>query len=354
MIGALLGLNERPRIRSPRSFGHWCVTRRAMACDFSIYLTPDGHDAVAAANTAFAEIEEMEDLLSIYRESSAMSYINRSAPERAVRCDARVYGLLKRAAELTAATEGGFDVSAGALVRAWGFYRGPRRVPDESERLDALARTGMQHVTFDDDQLSVRYEVPLEINLGSIGKGYAIDRAAQRLQSEHGVRCALMHGGQSSMLAFGSPGRDGRGWLVGIENPLKPSESLATVRLRNCGLGTSGTANQYFEAGGRLYGHVMDPRRGEPADELASVSVIARDAATADALSTGLFVLGLDKAIEFCENHPDIAALIVLKPDGEPVGHGRPRVLTLNLSPQDVNVRPEYRVPQVPRGRSET
>ena len=151
-----------------------------------------------------------------------------------------------------------------------------------------------------------------------------------------------MQGGSSSVYGLGAPASDPRGWLVGVENPYNAQENLATVRLSNRAMGTSGTANQHFEWEGRRFGHVLDPRRGEPADELAAVSVIAADAATADALSTALFVLGLDKSIRFCENHPEIAALIVLKPDAGPSPNGRPRVLTLNLSSREVNVRPGY------------
>jgi FAD:protein FMN transferase len=347
-LAALLGDKPSGPLAAGSS-SHVCVARRAMGCDFSVYLPPDLPDPVTVAETALSEIEAIEDLLSVYRGTSAISYVNQHAASGPVRCDARLYDLLKRCAELSEATGGAFDVSAGALVKAWGFLHPPRRVPGEAERLDALARTGMRHVSFDDQELAVRFGVAgLEINFGSIGKGYAIDRAVRRLRQEHNIRACLMQGGQSSMYALGAPASDIRGWLIGIENPLQPSERIATVRLRNRALGTSGTAHQYFEENGRRYGHVMDPRRGEPAGELASVSVIASDAATADALSTALFVLGLDKAIEFCDNHSDIAALIVLNSDGVSAHEGRPRVLTLNLSPQDVNVRPEFQLPARP------
>src|SRR5690606_2381312 len=116
--------------------------------------------------------------LTVYRADSAMSYVNQHAADRPVRVDARLFGVLKRAAELSEQTGGAFDASAGTLVKAWGFFRGPRRVPSDAERADALARSGMHHVRLDDETLSVRFDVPgLEFNLGSIGKGYAIDQA---------------------------------------------------------------------------------------------------------------------------------------------------------------------------------
>jgi thiamine biosynthesis lipoprotein len=135
---------------------------------------------------------------------------------------------------------------------------------------------------------------------------------------------------------------DESGWLIGIEDPEDAGRTVATVRLGNRALGTSSTSNQYFLHEGRRYGHLLDPRTGRPADAVASTSVLAPDAATADALATAFFVAGLDKSAEFCHNHPDIAAVIVLKqtPAGEGAVSNRrgPRVVTFNLSSQDVKI----------------
>lgn len=343
-LGALFSEPRGPGNLQPQiGRGHCCVARRAMACEFGIYLPEDTPRPVEAAQTALDEIEVMEDLLTVYRADSAMSYVNDHAAERPVRVDARLFAVLKRAAELTQQTGGAFDASAGALVKVWGFFRGPRRVPSEAERIEALSRSGMGHVRLDEAEMTVHFDRPgVEFNLGSIGKGYAIDQAILRARERHGVRAALMQGGCSSLYGLGSPRGDGRGWLVGIENPYNPRENVARVRLLNKAMGTSGTANQYFEHEGRRYGHVLDPRSGWPADDVAAVSVVADDAATADALSTGLFVLGLDKAVEFCQNHPEISAFIVLKPDAGPAPTGRPRVLTLNVPPMDVQISPEF------------
>jgi thiamine biosynthesis lipoprotein len=341
LIGALLRDEAPAPIDDDQMRSHFCIARRAMACEFSTFIPPWYANAWAAGETALGIIDEMEDLLTVYRESSDLSYLNRMAAERPVRVDERLYLLLKRCAELTAQTEGAFDVSAGALVKAWGFLRGPQRVPSEQERLAALAHTGMRYVEFDDEEHTVRYGVKgLEINLGSIGKGYAMDRAVGRVREQYGIESLLMQGGMSSLLAIGSPTGDDSGWLVGIQDPEDPARRVATVRLRDRGMGTSGNANQHFTAGGRRYGHVLDPRCGEPVDELGSVSVFAPDAATADALSTALFVLGLDKIAEFCQNHPRIGALVVLKRRPGPSDGTRPRVLTFNLPREDVNTKP--------------
>ena len=315
-----------------------------MACNFSIYIPPTQPDPVAVGEAALAEISEMEDLLTVYRGDSPMCQVNATAFDGPVRVDARMFAVLARAAELHAMTDGAFDITAGALIKAWGFFRGPRRVPSPAEQAEALARTGMQHVRLDPEAMTVRFDVPgLEFNLGAIGKGYAIDRAIARIRREFNVTCALMQGGSSSVYALGAPDADPRGWLVGIDHPYDRDLRIATVRLRDRAMGTTGTDNQYFEYAGRRYGHVIDPRKGEPADELASVTVLAPDAATADALSTALFVMGLDKARDFCHDHPEISAILVLKPGPDAGSRAAPGVVTLNLSPLDVTIGATWR-----------
>jgi thiamine biosynthesis lipoprotein len=331
---------------------HWTLSRRAMACEFTVCLPPVVAYPMGIGGAALDEIGRMEDLLSIYRGDSELTRINRTAGQRATRTDQRVFKLLELSARLHQRTKGAFDPASGALIRAWGFFIGPKRVPEPAELAEALGRCGMQHVELDAAESKVRYRISgLEINPGSIGKGYAIDRALTLIRRDFGVECALMQGGRSSVVAFGSPAGDDRGWLVGIQNPYDPARRLATVRLRDRALGTSGVANQYFEAGGRRYGHVLDPRTGRPAwceggpQALASASVLAADGATADGLATALFVMGLDKAAGFCHNHPNIAALLVL-PAGPGGSNPVPRVLTFNLPPEDVDLRPGADLPR--------
>lgn len=344
MIAALL---PEPPLLKPgeddRSAGQWTISRRAMACDFTVHLHSLTSNPVAVAEAALLEIEALEELLSVYRPDSELSRLNREAFDRPVRVDGRLFAILQRSAELYEQTARTFDIATGSLIEAWGFFRGPRRVPSPDEHAAAMAAAGMRHVELNPTDLTVRYRTPgLKINLGSIGKGYAIDRAVQRMRSEFGTESVLLTGGSSSMYAGGSLTGDESGWLIGIEDPLDATRTVATVRLRNRALGTSSTSNQYFTHDGQRYGHLLDPRTGRPADALAGVSVLAPDAATADALATAFFVAGLDKTADFCHNHPEIAAVIVLKeaPAGEravPERRG-PRVVTFNLSSQDVKI----------------
>ena len=340
-LGAILR-QESEKSPGDASVGSWCVSRRAMGCDFSVYLPPTVGNPLAAGEAALDEIDRVEDLLTVHRDSSQMAYVNQHAAERAVRVDGRLFDVLARSAEVTQQTGGAFDVAAGALVRAWGFLHGPERVPDDAQRQAALACSGMNKVELDREEMTVRFRAAgLEVNLGGIGKGYGLDQAMAVLREELGIECGLIEGGSSSVTAMGSPGDDGRGWLVGIRDPFDPAGRVATVRLGDRALGSAGADMRYFEVDDRRYGHVLDPRTGRPVEgDLACASVVAPDAATADGLATGLFVMGLDKAREFCQNHARIGALLVLQPAPGAQPGSRPRVVTFNLSSKDVNLDP--------------
>lgn len=291
---------------------HLCVSRRAMACDFSLLVPAQCRRAVDAGCAALDEVERLESKLSAYRADSDLSYMNRNACQAPVVVDDEVFVLCQRAARITGETGGAFDIATGALTKAWGFFCGPKRVPGQGELEAALAASGMAQVELELAKRTVRYRRPgLEINPGSIGKGYAIDRGLERIR---GVRCVLMQGGQSSLKAVGAPPDEPRGWRVAIGDPHRPGRAVATVWLKDRALGTSGAANQYFIEGGRRYGHVLDPRTGWPADQLASASALASSAAEADALSTAFFVMGVEGTRQYCRRHPEAGAVLVTKP----------------------------------------
>src|SRR5262249_29854506 len=150
-----------------------------------------------------------------------------------------LFDLLRLAARISADTAGAFDITAGALIKAWGFFRGPKRVPPDEEIAAVLQCVGMQHVALEENGRTVRYNRPgLEINLGSIGKGYALDRMAELLRL-CGESSALLQGGYSSVYAMGAAPGEVRGWRVAIRHPWDAGRHLATVWLRDRALGTS-------------------------------------------------------------------------------------------------------------------
>jgi FAD:protein FMN transferase len=155
------------------------------------------------------------------------------------------------------------------------------------------------------------------------------------LRTVCGAERALIQGGQSSLKALGAPPYEPRGWKVQIGDPFRAGKVLGAVRLKDRALGTSGTAQQFFEHNGRRYGHVLDPRTGWPAEGLASASVLAPTAAEADALSTAFFIQGVEAARQYCASRPEVGALLVTNP---PSG-AQPQVILINLHPNDVELR---------------
>jgi thiamine biosynthesis lipoprotein len=284
------------------------VSRAAMACRVEVTLA--GRDAVAipAARAALDIAGEIEGLLSVFRADSAVSRLNLAAADAPTRVDSDdLWNLLMRCRDLHAATDGAFDVTSTPLSRVWGFLeRRPRRPSPEALR-EALDRVGLPRVVFDQANRRVRLASAMAFNFGSIGKGYAVDRIAAALR-ERGVRHALVSAGGSSIAALG--GR-GAGWVVDVRSRRAARSPLARVRLRRCAMATSGAAEQFLEADGTTYGHVLDPRTGQPAAGILTATAIADDAATADALATAFFVGGVALARRYCNAHPRTMAILV-------------------------------------------
>jgi thiamine biosynthesis lipoprotein len=301
------------------------LSRRAMATSFEVVLPFATPAAMQAGQDVFDLLDALEEQMTAYRDTSEICRLNRTAHRRAVRVEAGLFALLALARRIHQESDGAFDVTAGALIKAWGFFRGPRRVPPAEERQEALLRVGMHHLTMDEQRRTVRWDRPgLEINLGSIGKGHALDRMAARLSTRWKIPSGLLHGGSSSVYAKGDPHGAGKGWRVRIRHPWLPDRSLADVWLRDRALGTSAATFQHLEHEGRKLGHILDPRTGWPAEDLASVSVIAPTAAEADALSTAFYVGGIDLARRYCETHPGIGAIILPEGKVAPLVFGLP------------------------------
>lgn len=336
VLGALAELTPSVEESRPREgVALLRCARQAMATQFEVLLpfgTPGGMDV---AGEALDLIDRLEEQLTVYRDHSEVSRLNRLAADNSVVVEDRLFALLAECARLTAATEGAFDITTGALSKAWGFFKRQGRVPTPEERSEVLGRVGSRFLELDPQRRTARYLVRgLEINLGSIGKGYALDRAAELLRQRE-VSLGLLHGGHSSIVALGTDPADRRGWAVGVRHPWLPERRLAVLRLRDRALGTSAATFQHLEYNGRKLGHILDPRTGWPAEGLASATVVAPSAAEADALATAFFILGVDKAAAYCRAHPQIGALLLADgPGAKPV--------VLNLSAETVALDPTY------------
>jgi thiamine biosynthesis lipoprotein len=308
------------------------LRRQAMATSFEIVLPFGSPTATEMGEAAFDLLDALEEQMTVYRDHSEVSQINQQAAHGPVVVEERLFGLLQLAARITAETDGAYDITAGALIKTWGFFRGPRRVPTEGERQQALERVGMRWVDLDPEQRTVRFQrAGLEFNLGSIGKGYALDRLGEFLANEGNLPAFLLHGGASSVYARGSPTGDTRGWAVGISHPWVRGRRLCQVWLRDRALGTSAATFRHLVHDGRKLGHILDPRTGWPAEGLASVSVVAPTGAEADALATAFYVLGVERARAYCEAHPEIGA--VLLPQSSAAGP-----IVVGLGPDEIDL----------------
>jgi thiamine biosynthesis lipoprotein len=193
-------------------------------------------------------------------------------------------------------------------MRAWGFFRANGHFPNQKELAHARAATGWTQVALDPLLRTVRFRVPnMELDLGGIGKGYAVDRVVTLLR-EAGVQAAFVDAGSSTVYALGSPpGKNG--WKVLVPEPGKRSSAVSEVMLRDQSLSTSGNYEKFFQLNGKTYCHIMDPRRGYPVQGMLQTTVIARTATDTDALSTTLFVLGPDAGRRMLQSLPEISAM---------------------------------------------
>jgi FAD:protein FMN transferase len=284
------------------------VHRRAMACRFEVTLAVSDAEHVDAARAALDEANRLEAMLTLFRESSELSRINREGATRPTHASQELFALLARCGELHTATSGAFDITTTPLSRCWGFLKRNGRIPAAAEIEAARASVGMNRVALDAEAETIWFTAPgMELNLGAVGKGYAVDRM-RRLLRQRGVTRALVSAGGSSVVAIGG---GGRGWTIDVTSPQLPWR-IGRLSLVDGALGTSGAGEQFVLAGGTRYGHVFDPRTGRPARGVVSASVVARDAETADALSTAFLVGGPDLAERYCRNHPDTLTIITL------------------------------------------
>ncbi|HEU4387170.1 MAG TPA: FAD:protein FMN transferase [Blastocatellia bacterium] len=292
-------------------------TRRAMWTQFEIVAYgPNRAKLAEAADAAFDEIDRLDRQMSNYSETSDLTYINRNAARVPIAAEGELFGLLRRSLDISAQTNGAFDMTVGPLMKAWGFFRHQGRVPDNQELASVMKSVGYSHVSLDEKSRTIRFDRDgVELDLGGIAKGYAVDRAAQILR-ESGVASALITSGSSSIYAIGAPPGE-PGWRVDVRDPLDSSKRLSSIVLKDRSISTSGCSEKTFQLGEKKYCHIMDPRTGRPVDGLLSVTVITATATEADALSTAVMVMGLEKAKAFLKLRVDVGAIIYYRdPDG--------------------------------------
>jgi len=332
-------------------------SKTAMACQFElIFNLHQYRQSSLATMQAFQLIDELEDQLTIYRDHSEVSRLNRLPAGQAMKIEAGLMDLLSLAKQLHRDTGGAFDVTAGPLSELWGFENRQGALPGEEQIATTLRKVNSALLKLEPSSCSAtRLTEELKVNLGGIGKGYALDRVASLFRGRSVLDFAI-HGGQSSVLAVGDSGADlqtvpacnavddassvappwrGSGWKVGITHPAAAEVRLGEITLRNQALGTSGTARQGFFHKGKRYGHVIDPRTGWPTNHFLATTVVSPSAAVSDALATAFYVMPFDEVVEFCDQHPEVKAVLI-----ESAGKNTSRVkaTTLNFLDDEIQI----------------
>ncbi|MBI5510267.1 MAG: FAD:protein FMN transferase [Deltaproteobacteria bacterium] len=298
-------------VRSPGSRAVVVAAARRvmeMPVEVKVFAEDDGlaRDSVAAA---LDDIARTMAMFSERQADSGIGRLNRGAGGDVVKIDAETLMVLKTGLAVAGSSAGGFALTTGALLKAWGFDGGARQgaVPGAEQIAAALGLVDDRKLVVDDHAMTARLPVAgMAISARGLLKGYALDRALALLRGR-GYRSALVFV-DGDVGAIG--GRDDRPWQVGIQDP-RAKGYFAVVALKDRAAATAGDYQSYFEAGGERYHDLLDPRTGRPARGIRSVTVIAGDAITADALARAAFVLGAEAGMELVQSRPGIEAVFV-------------------------------------------
>ena len=294
-------------------------THRAMGTEFAIDIyAVDQDSAETVMNLAFDEIDRLDDLLSNYRPSSELSRINREASTGPVITDPETFHFLDRSLFWSRQSDGAFDITVGPLLHAWGFFFHNGRIPSDAELTALRDRVGWQHVVLAPATRSVTFLPPrqMELDPGSIGKGFAVDRVVALLR-EQSVTSAFISAGSSTLYAIGAP-PGAAGWPVNIPDPRHAGTIFSTILLRDSSLSTGACTEKFFIQNGHRYCHIFDPRTMRPVEGMLQTSVISPSATDSDALSTVVFVLSAKESLRALDAAPGSSALIFAQPSSAP------------------------------------
>ena len=294
--------------------------KSAVLLHTTVSLKAEGANAEVAVNESIKHIQYLETILDDCLLGDLAS-LNNAAPGEYVFVHPDLWHLLAVADKYARLTDGSFSSAIGSLVDLWGIGTENAKVPDENEIANACALADYRHVHLRASDHSVMLDqMGVKIHLGGASKGFAADEV-RRIFVRNGVRNGLINLGTSSMYAIGK-NSSGKAWQIGIKNPRQPTGYFAIVELSDAALSTSAADGQYFDMGGRRYGHIFNPLNGMPVDNnLMSVTVIVEGsedncALTADILSTALFVMGEKKGVELISSLPSAISAIIVDKNG--------------------------------------
>ncbi len=295
-------------LAAPGAYAEWLGDARPMmGTEVSVYLWSDDPEAGRQAlEEVFDEAARIDRLMSTYKDESEISKINRSAAQSAVPAGGELFDLIQRSLDISALTRGAFDITYDSVGQHYDF-RNRRRPDDETV---AAERTFIDYrlVELDEAAGTVFFRRDgVRINLGGIAKGYVVERGATILQLR-GIRHAIVTAGGDSRL-LGD--RRGRPWMVGIRHPREEGEVAISVPLVGEAISTSGDYERFFDEEGMRYHHILRPSTGAPAEGVHSATVIGPDAVITDALSTSVFVMGVEDGLTLIGTLPDYESIVI-------------------------------------------
>lgn len=293
------------------------IERTHEAMGTVLTMTVTGHsekEAEAALDEVFEEIQRINRLMSNWNADSELSRINANAFEQNIDVDSEIFGLIEHALEYSLKTNGMYDITAGPLIRQWGFFSdNASDLPDKTVIQELLEQTGYTKLVVDRAARTISFSVEgMEIDLGSIAKGYAVDRAMAILE-DRGITSALVNlGGNIGTLNL--PPRKSS-WVIGIRDPRRQHGLLGsfsiTEEFEGWCLASSGNYERYFTIDGVRYGHIINPLSGYPFEGTLGTTIFSKSAETADVLSTATFVITEEEALELIKQTDQTFGLIV-------------------------------------------
>lgn len=258
---------------------------------------------------AIDEVKRIENLISDWIPTTQISEVNRNAGIQAVRVDLEVFDLVERALRISKLTEGAFDISYASMDKIWKFDGSMKEMPTEDEIKKSVEKVGYQNVILNPKDTTIFLKNKgMKLGLGGIGQGYIADKIKELLQSKGCVSGLVNVSGDIS--TWGKQ-INGKPWTIGIINPMNKNKVFATFPLEDTAVETSGSYEKYVVFNGKRYSHIIDPRTGYPASGIVSISVFAKQTEMADALATGIFVMGVEVGLNFVNQIKGLECIIV-------------------------------------------
>jgi len=273
-------------------------------------VAADSRTAKACVEAAFSQLKRVDELMSDYKSDSQLSQVNRDAFKEPVHVDDDLFEVLDIAVEYSGQTDGAFDVTVGPVVKLWREAEETGALPPEEDIAQAGSKVGFEKLILDRENKTVRFKVDgMRLDLGGIAKGYAIDLAIEAMQKAGAIGGLVDVGGD--VRCFGPPSDSKESWLVGLQDPSVENQLLLVLKLRGVAVATSGGYRRFAEIDGKKYSHIINPQASSAADELVSVSIVARTATAADALATAVSVMGREKGLALVESLAQTEAILV-------------------------------------------